>query len=66
VEILAKGSSSMRNVEGDALRESKTDGVEGVGLALARANEFGCLGADCERARESDFGGAVAGAVGEV
>jgi hypothetical protein len=64
VQILAKGSSSMRNVEGDTLRGTKVD-VEGFDFKLATVDDPGCRGADCDRARERDFGGAVAGRVTE-
>jgi hypothetical protein len=57
--MFAKGSSSMRNVEGDALRETNVD-VEGFDFKLAILDDPGCRGADCERERESDFGGVVA------
>jgi hypothetical protein len=62
---LANGSSSIRNVEGDALLISRAEG-KGVDFVLITEVELGCLGADWERARASSFGGAVTGAVGEV
>lgn len=58
--MLAKGSSSIRNCEGESLRAVEVD---------ERAFDFeadrGCLGADCERARENDGSGAVTGLVAE-
>lgn len=59
VQIFAKGSSSIRNAEGDAHREVKVDVA--FDCEVGTADHAGCRGADCERTRESDFSGAVTG-----
>jgi hypothetical protein len=50
----------MKNVDGDTLRGTKVD-VEGFDFKLATVDDSGCRGAGCDRVRERDLGGEVAG-----